>query len=121
MTLVLAVAGLLAVVGLYYGVRIWRVFSGSDKSFDERLARNGLAEYNARVVRETAEGKRPLQELSVARLMCEILEAASAAPAGPGQAAVVVPPDEGYRFACEELVKLGRLTPTPDGSGYLPK
>jgi len=56
-----------------------------------------------------------MDHLSLTRMMIEVLDQLDQANPQSGQAAVVDPPDAGYRLACEELVALQKLAFTPGG------
>ena len=107
--LVLAAAG--AAVALWWR----RAVARSDKAFAEGIRRHGLAHFDRRLRKDVGRRIRPMNHLSLTRMMIEALDQLDQAAPESGQAAVVDPPDQGYRLACEELVKLKKLTRQPSG------
>jgi type II secretory pathway pseudopilin PulG len=114
MSVVLIVIAVVIAVGL-----VWFLRRTADSDLNARAARSALSEFHLRLTADIIDKRRPIGDLVLTRLMCEIVEGLSAARPGAGQAALVEPPDEDYRRACEELVKLGRLKRAP-GEGYFP-
>ena len=114
MTFVAVVLILVVAVG---AVALWlrRSVQRSDEAFAERIRRYGLGPFDRRLREDIVRKARPMDHLTLTRMMIEILEQLDGAAPGAGQAAVVTPPDEGYRLACEELVALQRLVRTPSG------
>jgi hypothetical protein len=109
---------LLVVGAAVFAIGRWfrRAADRNDKARAEKVRRHGLGGFDARLRDEIARKVRPMDHLSLTRMMIEVLEQLDQAVPGTGQAAVVEPPDEGYRLACEELVTLKRLTRTPGGA-----
>lgn len=91
--------------------------SRADAETAARVARCGLTEFARALAEDVLVKRRPVGDLSLTRLMCDVVEQLDAASPGTGEAAVVEPPDEDYRRACEELVSLGRLRRS--AAGYL--
>lgn len=81
----------------------------ADQALAHRIRRHRLEEFDRKLTEDVRRRVRPMDHLALTRVMTEILEQIANARPGTGQAAVVEPPDAGYRLACEELVKLGRL------------
>jgi len=113
---------LLLVVGVGAAVAWWlrRSFQRSDAVFADRIQRHGLASFDRRLREDVLSKRRPMDHLSVTRMMIEVLDQLDQAAPQSGQAAVVTPPDEGYRLACEELVTLQKLARTPSGDYVRP-
>ena len=120
MTLVAVILFLVVVVGAAAALWLRRSMQRSHEAFAERLHRHGLEAFNRRLGEDVLRKVRPMDHLSVTRMMIEILEQLDVARPETGQAAVVTPPDEGYRLACEELVTLQRLVRTPSGDYVRP-
>lgn len=97
----------LAVIGIMFWLR--RIARRGDKIFHEKMELHGLKEHHQRIMTEIIDQKRPVDHIALTRMMIEIMDQISAATPQTGQAAIVEPPDEGYRLACEELVSLGKL------------
>ena len=98
-------------------VALWlrRAFRRSDEVFAGRIRRHGLEEFHKRLREDLIRRVRPADHLAMTRMMIEILDQLDLAAPQSGQAAVVEPPDEGYRLACEELVGLQKLVRMPGG------
>jgi hypothetical protein len=98
-------------------IALWwrRAADRSDKAFAAKLRRHGLVDFDRRLRGDVGRRLRPMDHLSLTRMMIEVLEQLDQAAPGPKQAAIVDPPDEGYRLACEELVALKRLARTANG------
>src|SRR5262245_2894798 len=99
---------LLVLVAAGVAVAVWmrRSFRRADQKFAERIRRYRLEGFDRRLREDVRDRRRPMDHLSVTRMMIEVLEQLDEATPQSGQAAVVEPPDEGYRLACEELVAL---------------
>lgn len=110
----MAAALILAAGGLALFL-IRRMRFNSDARFSESLKRHNLEAFNASLKSEIASGNREITSLVLPRMMIDILDELERSAPERNQSAVVEPPDAGYRLACEELVKLGRLTRVRDG------
>lgn len=115
MTLVAVILFLVVAAGAAVAVWLRRSFRRSEEAFAERVRRHGLGPFDRRLREDILRKARPMDHLSVTRMMIEILDQLDVAEPGAGQAAVVTPPDEAYRLACEELVALQKLVRTPSG------
>ena len=114
MTAFVVTALILAAAAVLF-IRVRAAIASSDAKFAESLRRHGLEAFDAHLKTEIVSGKRATSALSLTRMMIEILDELDRRVPERDQAAVVEPPDDGYRLACEELVKLGRLSRVREG------
>jgi hypothetical protein len=113
---------LLLVVVVAVVVALWlrRSFQRFNEAFADRIQRHGLELFDRRLREDVLTKRRPMDHLTVTRMMIEVLDQLDQAAPQSGQAAVVTPPDAGYRLACEELVALQKLVRTPNGDYVRP-
>jgi hypothetical protein len=81
----------------------------ADQALAHKIRRHRLEDFDRKLTEDVRRRVRPMDHLALTRMMTEVLEQIANARPGSGQAAIVEPPDAGYRLACEELVTLGRL------------
>jgi hypothetical protein len=108
---------LLVLAAATVAIALWlrRAADRSHKAFTANVRRHGLVHFDGLLREDVARRLRPMDHLSLTRMMVEVLEQLDQAAPGLGQAAIVDPPDDGYRLACEELVALKMLARTPSG------
>lgn len=118
-TTILAIV--LALIGLLAGW-LWREFRKPDEVFERRLDEFDLRGFNGRLKSEVASRQRPMDHQALTRTMGRILLETRFTEVPAGMAGSIEPSDEFTRLACEELVKPGRLSYTPDGKAFrIPK
>jgi len=120
LTLVAVILFVVVAVGAAAALRVRRSLRRSDEAFAERIRRHGLGPFDRRLREDILRKARPMDHLSLTRMMIDVLDQLDVAEPAAGQAAVVSPPEEGYRLACEELVALQRLVRTPSGDYVRP-